>query len=100
MNGKIKKFAELVECQQVERLKLNGLGCQCNIDNAKVSIKEGKKYVKIDVGRSGKFMIDVEGNIYGIKAYGVIHKGHLYGNLNTVNDWYWGEYSPIRKLKV
>lgn len=58
----------------------------------------GKKYTKIDVGSSGKFMIDAEGNIFGIKAYGVIHRGHRYGSLDTIDDWYWGEYSPMKRI--
>jgi hypothetical protein len=53
----------------------------------------GKKYARIDVGSSGKYMVDmITGNIYGIKAYGVIHRGHCYGNLDTVNSWNWGGY--------
>jgi len=56
----------------------------------------GKKYTKIDVGTSGKFMIDAEGNIFGIKGYGVIHRGHRYGTLDTIDEWYWGEYSPVK----
>ena len=37
------------------------------------------------------------GNIYGIKAYGVIHRGHFYGTLDTINDYDWSEY-VARKL--
>jgi hypothetical protein len=45
------------------------------------STRKGK-YIKIDAGTSGKYMVEVAtGNIYGIKAYGVIHKGHFYGNI-------------------
>ena len=45
-------------------------------------IKPGRKYTKIDVGCSGKYMVENEtGRIYGIKAYGVIHRGHFYGTL-------------------
>jgi len=96
MDEKIKTFADLLENQQIECLKKKGLGCQCNIDNAKVKVKEGKKYIKIDVGSSGKYMIDAEGNIFGIKAYGVIHKGHIFGNLDTINNWYWGDYKAYK----
>lgn len=60
----------------------------------------GKKYTKIDVctpQQSGRYMIVNEtGEIFGIKAYGVIHRGHAYGTLDTANEWYWGEYSPIK----
>ena len=93
---KIQEFAELLEKQQIERLRKDGLGCEANILNVKVSIKEGKKYTEVDTGSSGKYMIDAEGNIFGIKAYGVIHKGHHFGTLDTVNDYYWGDYDAYK----
>jgi hypothetical protein len=56
----------------------------------------GKKYTKIDVKlpqQSGRYMVVNEtGEIYGIKAYGVIHKGHYFGTLETIDDYYWGGY--------
>ena len=53
-----------------------------------VQVKPGKKYTKVDVGRSGKYMVvNSTGEIFGIKAYGVIHKGHCYGTLETMNEW-------------
>lgn len=88
----IKAFACLLEKQQIERLKVEHCDCECNIQNSRVTVKEGKKYTRVDVGTSGKYMIDLEGNIFGIKAYGVIHTGHYYGTLNTVNDYYWGGF--------
>jgi hypothetical protein len=99
----IKQFAELVQQQTKEKyLKEYPLKGK-NIDPAKfwekdytVKVIEGKKYTKVDVGSSGKFMIDENGNIFGIKAYGVVHKGHNYGNLDTLNQYYWGNYFPER----
>ncbi len=64
----------------------------------KTKVIPGKKYTKIDVGHSRKYMIDNEGNIFGIKAYGVIHRGHCYGTLDTINDFYWGGYTATRRL--
>jgi hypothetical protein len=62
------------------------------------TIHVGKKYTKIDVGGSGKYMIvNDTGEIYGIKAYGVIHIGHKYGTLDTIHNFYWGEYTGIRR---
>ena len=94
----VEEFAKIVENQRIEHLKQNGLGCQANIDNCHTTIKVGKKYTKVDVGNSGKYMIDNATNeIFGIKAYGVIHRGHQFGTLDTVNDWYWGGYGAIKK---
>ena len=93
---KIKVFAELLERQQIERLKVNNLGCDANVRNSKVTIKQGKKYTKVDVGDSGKYMVDEEGNIFGIKAYGVIHRGHYFGTLDTINQYDWGGYRAYK----
>ncbi len=93
---KIKRFAELLEKEQLAELIKRGY-FKGNENAAKVSIIPGKKYVKVDVGKSGKYMVDPEGNIWGIKAYGVIHRGHQYGNLDTINDWYWGGYVGVKK---
>ena len=60
-----------------------------------VRVKPGRKYVNVDIGGSGKYMVTPEGEIYGIKAYGVIHRGHFFGTLATVNNYYWGEYAAV-----
>ena len=100
MEEKITTFIKLLEDEQLERLRQEQLDCEANIHNHKVSVKEGKKYIKIDVGPSGKYMIDQEGGIYGIKAYGVIHRGHYYGTLNTIHNYYWGDYKASKKVEV
>lgn len=79
----LEQFAELVEAKELERLIQMKCDCECNRNNIKTRIIPGKKYTKVDVGSSGKYMIDAEGNIFGIKAYGVIHRGHRYGTLNN-----------------
>lgn len=70
-------------------------------DKIEVFIVPGRKYTKIDRGepghQSGYLMIDHESlEIFGIKGYGVPHKKHRYGTLDTMADWYWGEYHPRR----
>jgi len=90
---KLQEFAELLEKQQIEDLVKHNLACQPNRDNCKTKIIPGRKYTRVNVGTSGKYMIvNDTGEIYGIKAYGVIHRGHKYGTLDTINEWYWGEY--------
>lgn len=97
MEKKLEKFAKLLEKEQIQRLYTINLACQCNIDNCKVKIKYGKKYVKIDIGSSGKYIIDEQGNIFGIKAYGVIHRGHCFGSLDTIDNYFWGGYRAYKK---
>lgn len=73
-------------------------------DNACAAAKEGSKYIKVDVvegdnqsHRSGKYMVEVSsGRIFGIKGYGVIHRGKCYGTLDTINDFWWGGHDPVK----
>jgi hypothetical protein len=98
-NNKVIKFANILQAQQIERLKKDGLDCPNNITNAHTSIKIGSKYTKVDIGTGGRYMVDnATGTIYGIKAYGVIHKGHSFGTLDTVDSYYWGNYTGGVKI--
>ncbi len=92
MKEKIERFAKMVQEQTIAQLRAEGHGCDANIKDATTRIKNGKKYTKVDIGSSGKYMIDTKGNIFGIKAYGAIHLGHRYGTLDTIDDWDWGGY--------
>ena len=95
---KLQVLAALVEKESIEDLHKWNLACDANIEYARTKIIEGNKYDKIDIGNSGKLMIEARtGNIFGIKAYGQIHKKKYYGNLDTINEWYWGEYYPRKK---
>ncbi len=50
-----------------------------------VTIKPGKKYTRIDVGGSGKFMFDTTNcHLYFIKGYGVINKKKDFGSLPAI----------------
>lgn len=100
MNEKIEKLAKIIENQQIQVLKERNSYCEVNLSNKKVKIVSGRKYTKIDVGNSGFIMIEnSSGNIFGIKAYGVVHKGHSYGNLDTINNYFWGNFYPIKNNK-
>lgn len=89
---KIARFAALLEQEQKDRYARD---CP-NLDSVAVRVRPGAKYVKVDVGTSGKYMIDGE-DIFGIKAYGVIHRGHHYGTLDTIDNYNWGGYVAIKK---
>jgi hypothetical protein len=99
---KIKALAALIESQyrariakDYPRLTEDYLGITTS-----VKVKPGKKYTKIDVGGSGKYMVDEAGNIWGIKAYGVIHRGHQYGTLDSIYEWDWSEYVAHKRQGV
>jgi hypothetical protein len=95
-DGQIKALAALVLEQTREVLRAKGYDSQ--VDREQVEIKPGRKYTRIDRGPhggSGYLMIEhATGYIYGIKGYGVPHRGHRYGTLDTADQWYWGEYAP------
>jgi len=91
---KLEYLRNKLEMQQIERLHQQKLVCEGNLINAKCSLSFGKKYIRLDIGTSGRYMIENEtGAIYGIKAYGVIHRGHYYGTLETVDSYNWGDYT-------
>lgn len=92
MEEKIKNLCDKITKESHVYLIKCGYGCQHNLDNAIAHYHIGKKYIRVDVGGSGRYMVDLQGNIFGIKAYGVIHKGHCYGNLDTINEYFWGDY--------
>lgn len=79
----IAEFARRVEQAQKDSLVRAKMDCPANMANAKTSIKAGRKWTKVDIGSSGKFMIDPDGRIFGIKAYGVPHYGKYYGTLKN-----------------
>lgn len=95
---KLEALATRLQKEQQARLVTDALDCQANINNAVTSIKPGKKYDRIDIGNSGSLMIvKATGEVFGIKAYGVIHRGHAYGTLDTIDDWFWGFYHPVTR---
>lgn len=97
MKDKIAAFAKLVEDQQIQNLRDKRLDCEANIKNARTSVKTGKKFAKVDVGTSSRYMVEMStGNIFGTKGYGQVHRGHFYGTVDTINEYFWGEYYPER----
>ena len=95
MDKRISYLAEKIEKERLHQLILDKVDCEANRNNCKVSIKEGRKFTRVDVGRSGAYMVDKAGNIFGIKAYGVVHRGHQYGTLDTIDSYWWGEHRAI-----
>ncbi len=98
MKEKILALAALIQTQQEQRMRDEGFTVEENIKSATTTrVKPGTKYTKVDIGSSGRFMVEMStGNIFGIKAYGQIHRGHFYGTLDTTDQYYWGDYYPRR----
>ena len=95
LNAKLEAFALVLhEAQAAEiRRRFPALDAE---EEARITIKPGPKWIKVDVFRSVKYMVEkTTGNIYGIKAYGVPQKAPQYGTLATIAEWYWGGYAAV-----
>lgn len=45
----------------------------------------GNKYVRLDVGGSGAWMLEIStGDVFGIKGYGVVDRKKVVGNVNDI----------------
>lgn len=96
MKNKLETFRALLEAEHIKGLLAKGY--DPTIGNHTCTVKIGRKYANVDVGGSGRYMVDLAtGEIFGIKAYGVIHRGHYFGTLDTINDYHWSEYHAITK---
>ena len=84
VNGyKIEKFAQLVEEQELAALISLCGSSKGNETSYLTHIKPKRKYIYVDVGNSGRYIIEGE-NVFGCKAYGVIHRGHFFGTLDDI----------------
>lgn len=93
----IKPFAAKLETDLIAGLVARECDCEANRLNARTSVKMGVKFAKVDTGSSGMYMVDLAtGDIYGIKAYGVVHRGHRFGTLDTIHEWDWSDYRAHR----
>jgi hypothetical protein len=98
MEEKIKALCDKITAEKKGYLIAHGLGCECNIKTSIAHYKINKKYTNIDVGDSGCYMVvNATGEIFGIKAYGVIHRGHFFGTLDTIDQYFWGDYRAEKK---
>lgn len=100
LNNKVEKLAQLITKETTERLRKNyqSFTHEMLIHDSMIHVKPGLKYVKVDVGASGKYMVEISTEaIYGIKGYGQIHRGHYYGTLDTIDQYYWGDYTAQRR---
>ena len=79
----IEELAQKITEAEQSSLRKVDLACQVNLDNAVMKIKQGKKWTKLDSQTSGMYMVNPQGEIYGIKAYGVPNFGHYYGTLDN-----------------
>ena len=101
---KLEAFRAHLEFECMRGLIAQGYILTLDIHPHACRVELGNKYAKVDVGGphwSGRYMVDLATEeIFGIKGYGVIHRGHQYGTLDTINDFDWSGYTAVRKAKV
>ena len=95
---KLEAFRTVLETAQVQGLKARGITYDGSEQSVACKVTLGAKYARVDVGRSGKYMVTLDTNeIFGIKAYGVIHRGHRFGTLDTISEYDWSGYRASRR---
>ena len=97
----LENFANLVSLHML-RAGLERGDCTPNLRKTDTRVVMGRKFAKIDVGGgdywSGRYMVDlVTMEIFGIKGYGVVHRGYRFGTLSTLGDFDWSEYRAVRR---
>jgi hypothetical protein len=95
---KLARFAAVLHTAQLAGLAQMRVDCEANNEAVKTRVKLGRKYANVDIGSSGRYMVELEtGTIYGIKDYGTINRYHRFGTLDTIEAWDWSGYyaSPL-----
>ena len=108
MINKLNEVVKGLNILEAERLKKQGYNNDCffNSDGTTTKeysyyIKEGKKYFKLNCGYSGVFMVDLEGEIYNIKGYGVADKKKkIKSNLGNINNYFVDGVINIGRLRI
>lgn len=104
IEAKVARFAALVEHDQRARLAklfpnidLSGAG-RALPGGYRAKVTKAAKYTRVDFDNSGKYMVvNATGEIFGIKGYGVIHRGHFYGTLDEIEQWDWSGYTGVKR---
>jgi|SRR5208337_668989 len=95
---KIRKLTSLIDKEQKINCERESPGMVMYGDTYLSKSKSGSKYTKVDVGRSGKYVVDNQtGIIYGIKAYGVPNLNKYRISLDDIDKYWWGDYDPHMK---
>ena len=95
---KLETFRAVLEAAQIQGLKTMGITYAGSEQSVACTIKLGARYARVDVGHSGKYMIPLDTEeIFGIKGYGVIHRGYRFGTLDTTSEYDWSGYRASRR---
>ncbi len=88
LKERLQKLCDIITAAKKEILVKQKLDCEVNLNNAVARYSVKKKYVYIDVGRSGMYMVELATErIYGIKGYGVVNRLHYYGTIDSPDSF-------------
>lgn len=94
--SKISRLALLIEQQQIQELRRHKPVCRTDLRNCKTQTKWGRKYVTIEICFCCRYMIEIAtGEIFGIRGHGKVHRDYCFGTLDTIEDYWWGEYHAV-----
>ena len=94
----VQDFADRLDSEQRSRYAREYPNIDLNDGRYRAAVHVGPKYTRVDFDQSGKYMVvNATGEIFGIKGYGVIHRGHQYGTLDTLDAWDWSGYVAVPK---
>lgn len=86
LKAKIRKLARGLEANELLSLQLSGYKKKLHKDSYMHIVEPKKRYTYIDRGfknqRSGRLLVDPQGNVFGIKAYG--QRGAYVGDVDKV----------------
>jgi hypothetical protein len=85
--AKTRKFASMLHGamdQDLKHMNKKIPGYSRSEHGGKVTVKKRRKFISVDIGSSGKFLIGPNNYVWGIKGYGKPHKGKLYGTLDEI----------------
>jgi hypothetical protein len=100
MKEKLEAFRALLQAERLRGIIEQGYNPEVHPHLCRVKV--GRKYANIDTDGphswSGRYMVDLAtGEIFGIKGYGVIHRGHRFGTLDTLDAYDWSGYRAVPK---
>jgi len=99
VKAKIQQLGAIIESHLSSR-KYNVL-LDLNITEPLVQIQFGRKYAKISVAGSIRYVIDCASEmIHGTKSNGSIDKNVKYTTLNNISGYHWGGFHPYTLNRI
>lgn len=84
---KVRKFASMIQGAMDAYFKkqmANVPGYSRSANGGLVTVRKRRKFIAVDIGGSGQFLVGPNDYVWGIKGYGKVHKGKLYGTVDQL----------------